>query len=209
MAFLIFRLTIIYSLYFKTYIIKCNFCLYFETDYYLCNLIFNSTFSLLLNTAFLFFKFPHTTTSLILHAITYRAINRSFLHKLRSQTTTNHFLPYLFRTLRRTLPSLIFTSCVSVVLQLFIDLVFFLCRRLISLSFVLLAAILNSYFKIDRIGINFHANKVLAAAAQVLANTLTRSATAIRLDAERRAKDTVGARKRAVEALELFCWRGC
>ncbi|KAK2374356.1 hypothetical protein QL285_075326 [Trifolium repens] len=54
------------------------------------------------------------------------------------------------------------------------------------------------------ITIDFHANKVLAAAAQISANTLTRAATAIRLDAERRAMIAVGARKRAVEALELF-----
>lgn len=32
-----------------------------------------------------------------------------------------------------------------------------------------------SYFKIVRSGIEFHANKVLAAAAEILANTLTRS----------------------------------
>lgn len=51
-----------------------------------------------------------------------------------------------------------------------------------------------SYFKIDRSGIEFHANKVLAAAAEILANTLTRSSTAIRMDAERRVMVTVGAR---------------
>lgn len=45
---------------------------------------------------------------------------------------------------------------------------------------------------------------MLAAAAQISANTLTRAAVAIRLDAERRAMVAVGARKRAIEALELF-----
>ena len=51
-----------------------------------------------------------------------------------------------------------------------------------------------SYFKIDRSGIDFHVNKVLAAAVQILANNLTRSSTAIQLDAERRAMVIVEAR---------------
>jgi len=144
------------------------------------------------------------TTSLFLHTITYRAINRRFCTNCVLKQQQGTFCPICFELFDDTFlpnlhimcircPSIAHRSCV---LPSSTPDFAFLCPPCADPNF--------SYFKIDRSGIDFHANKVLAAAAQISANTLTRSATAIRLDAERRAVVAVGARKRAVEALELF-----
>ncbi|GAU16751.1 hypothetical protein TSUD_199940 [Trifolium subterraneum] len=144
------------------------------------------------------------TTPLFIHTICYRSINRRFCTNCVLKQQQGTFCPICFELFNDSFipnlhlmcircPSIAHRSCV---LPSSTPDFAFLCPPCADPNF--------SYFKIDRRTIDFHANKVLAAAAQISANTLTRAATAIRLDAERRALIAVGARKRAVEALELF-----
>ncbi|XP_027192284.1 uncharacterized protein [Cicer arietinum] len=144
------------------------------------------------------------TTPLFMHTISYRAINRRFCTNCVLKQQQGTFCPICFELFDDSIipnlrlmcircPSIAHRSCV---LPSSTPDFAFLCPPCADPNF--------SYFKIDRRTIDFHATKVLAAAAQISANTLSRAATAIRLDAERRAMVAVGARKRAIEALEHF-----
>ncbi|KAI5415418.1 hypothetical protein KIW84_040745 [Lathyrus oleraceus] len=144
------------------------------------------------------------TSPLFLHTISYRAINRRFCTNCVLKQQQGTFCPICFELFNDSFIPNIHLMCIrcpsiahrSCVLPSSTPDFAFLCPACADPNF--------SYFKVDRRGIDFHANKVLAAAAQISANTLTRAAVAIRLDAERRAMVAVGARKKAIEALELF-----